>query len=534
MNSNKKTIIVMAIMFSLLVIGGTTYAWLTWRSSQNTELTLRIGEIAEIKFFTGNDISTDKFAPVLDYNDGEITTFSIKNKGVSEGLKTEVILNITSIDDELKTSSFKYVLLESSDDETFNEVASGSFENINIGNNKIYETDTASGMTYYKVILYIDGNMENNINMMNKAVVGIINVNVNKPMSINDMINTLAIDPTSWENDTTWQCGDEMVSGLYGTNSYEDPVTGETKYHEYRYIGNDVNNFVWFNNDMYRIIGIFDGYSHGVGVTYDENDNTVVTSYGDYLIKLIMADTLISSSWGVYNTSNNSGTYSDYANDWTGTTKGVKANLNVLLNEYFLNKTDTSEDYGACSNWTYYSSNNNNYKTNDCSKIVGYGIDNTYRNYIENVTWHLKGFNSNSYTKDDFYKCERGITIDNGTKDSNCNSGNNGAYAATANEKIGLMYASDYAYASGYCKITATTTLGSSYCGNKNWLYNGYEWTITPRSDNATHAFFVYSPGSMDNSYTSYGFASRPSFYLKSNIQIRSGEGTISNPYLIG
>ena len=71
---------------------------------------------------------------------------------------------------------------------------------------------------------------------------------------------------------------------------------GNTQYHEYRYVGANPNNYVWFNNDMYRIIGIFDGYSHGVGVTYDENDNTVVTSYGDYLIKLIMADTLVSSS----------------------------------------------------------------------------------------------------------------------------------------------------------------------------------------------------------------------------------------------
>ena len=71
-----------------------------------------------------------------------------------------------------------------------------------------------------------------------------------------------------------------------------------------------------------------------------------------------MASPLSGNRWGVYNTmSNTSGTYSDYKNDWTGKATEVKANLNVLLNEYFINKTNTSSTYGACSNWTYFYSN---------------------------------------------------------------------------------------------------------------------------------------------------------------------------------
>ena len=44
---------------------------------------------------------------------------------------------------------------------------------------------------------------------------------------------------------SSWSAG---ASGVYYTNS-----------HEYRYVGAEVNNYVSFNNDLYRIIGVFDG-----------------------------------------------------------------------------------------------------------------------------------------------------------------------------------------------------------------------------------------------------------------------------------
>ena len=47
------------------------------------------------------------------------------------------------------------------------------------------------------------------------------------------------------------------------------------------------------------------------------------------------------------------------------------------------------------------------------------------------------------------------------------------------------MYLSDYLYGSGYVASTDTTTTeSSSYNGNQNWLYKGYEWLLTPNSSN--------------------------------------------------
>ena len=301
-----------------------------------------------------------------------------------------------------------------------------------------------------------------------------------------------------------WEAGAE---GLYATNSYT-ASDGTTKYHDYRYVGADPNNYVWFNNDMYQIIGVFDENSHG--------------KTGQYLVKLIMANPLGGYSWGAYNTSNTSGTYSDYKNDWTGNTTGIKANLNVLFNEYFLNSTNTSSTYGACSNWTYFYENNN-YRTNDCSDIVGYGIDSSALNSIETTTWYLNGSGTDQ-SKQNWYLCERG--------GNSCTGANSGAYSTTTDAKIGLMYLSDYLYASSYYTSSDTTTQNVQFFGNKNWLYKNYEWTLTPYTSGANYVWSLYS-GSASYSSTHFPYSARPSFYLKSTVSISGGDGTFANPYII-
>ncbi len=308
----------------------------------------------------------------------------------------------------------------------------------------------------------------------------------------------------SWPADLT-------DSGLYATNKYTAD-DGTIKYHDYRYIGANVNNWVSFNNDLYRIIGVFDENSHGVT--------------GKYLVKLIMASPLSGNSWGVYNTSNTSGTYSGYANDWTGKATGIKANLNILLNEYFYNKTSTSSTYGSCSNWTYYASLytlDTNYRTNDCSDIVGYGIDPKYSGYIENATWYLYGSGTDQ-SKQNWYLCERG--------GNSCITSGPSTGDASVTSKMGLMYLSDYLYASGYYSSTDTTTEGNTHYGNKNWLHTGQEWTQTPYASNANSVWSV-SRGSAYSLRALSNYWWRPSLYLKSDIKISGGYGTYNNPYIL-
>ena len=294
---------------------------------------------------------------------------------------------------------------------------------------------------------------------------------------------------------SSWSAG---ASGVYYTNS-----------HEYRYIGAEVNNYVKFNNDLYRIIGVFDSNSHGVSNTE--------------LVKLIRARSLGGYSWGAYNTDNSTGTYSGYANDWTGKATKSKANLNVLFNEYFYNKTDTSSTYGDCANWTYYYSDNV-YKTKDCSDIITYGIDGSLRGYIETTTWYLYGSGTDQ-SKQNWYLCERG--------GNSCTSSGPSTGDTSITSKVGLMYLSDYLYASGYYSSTDTSTQGQYYFGNKNWLYKGWEWTLTPYASGTISVWrVIYGSASYNNSSGPRG--SRPTFYLKSSVYVTGGDGSFDNPYTLG
>ena len=166
---SKSLLITLIILLIILVIATGTYAWLTWKSTNNTSLTMTIGKMADVTFTSGNDISINTLAPVFNYTDGEKTTFSINNRDTTgASLDYNIKLNITSIASELKSSDLKYVLLK---DNTI--VKEGNFSTMVVGTNTIYSNSiSSSGTTNFIFYLYIDGNSENNLNMMNKSLVG--------------------------------------------------------------------------------------------------------------------------------------------------------------------------------------------------------------------------------------------------------------------------------------------------------------------------------------------------------------------------
>ena len=104
---SKSFLIAMIVLLIILVISAGTYAWFTWNSTNNTNLTMSIGASSDVMFKNGNDISTNKLAPVFNYTDGESTSFTIINKSTTS-FSYRISLNITSIADELKNSTLKY------------------------------------------------------------------------------------------------------------------------------------------------------------------------------------------------------------------------------------------------------------------------------------------------------------------------------------------------------------------------------------------------------------------------------------------
>ncbi len=266
----------------------------------------------------------------------------------------------------------------------------------------------------------------------------------------------------------------------------------------YRYVGANPDNWVIFNNDYYRIIGVF--------------NNTAV--------KLIRSRPLGSYAWGVYNTSNTSGTYSTYRSDWKYSSTSY-SNSYLLLNEYFYNKKNTSTTYGNCSTWTYFNSNNSS-KTGSCDNIVKYGISDEYRNYIQSSTWYLRGFmiTSSPPTYQEIYNCEGG-------SNSKCTAG---AYSTLA-APIGMVYISDYVYASGNYASSSSGSVTANY-NAKNWLYIGDEWTMAPMTSSSGYNIKIGS-GGITSAYSSASNLIRPTFYLKSTVKVTGGDGSYNNPYTI-
>ena len=524
------------LIISLLVIIGIGIIGYTLAASKLTNVSIATGNYQVVYSGTA-PLPSSKLTPILDSeltntsNSDKVMKITFTVKGASSNptnipIIYDVSLTDLNLDSELHHKLLKWRLYKNN-----SQLSEGNFSydfDAQINNRMVLTniqqdlpsySSTADSYTFY---IWISEQCTGDItnctedmdvsSLRNRTLSGNIKIELSTK-SKKELVRPLTANKTIINLASTSACR-EGGTGVCATNSYtaEDSTT---KYHDYRFRGAEPNNYVLFNNDLYRIIGVFDDITHGVK--------------GQYLIKLIMADKLYAGSWGIYNTTNTSGTYSNYTNDWTGNTTGVKANANVLLNEFFYNKTDTSSTYGACSSWTYYF-NSNNYKTFSCSDIVGHGLDSNLRDYIEEVTWYLKGYKSNSYSKQNFYLCERGLSTDT----TNCMSANSGAYDASATGKIGLMYASDYLYASSYYADTATTTASSNYYGNKNWLYKGYEWTITPQASSAYFAFTVSSFGTVSSSSAYNGHGVRPTFYLKSTIGISGGAGTIDNPYTLG
>ena len=169
---------------------------------------------------------------------------------------------------------------------------------------------------------------------------------------------------------------------------------------------------------------------------------------------------------------------------------------------------------------------------------------------IVSAKWHLGGASSSNYdtlTAEGIYIEERNTSA--------IVSGN----PAIIYAKVGLMYPSDY----GYATVGGTTTNKSSCrakelhnwsdssfsdCKNNDWLFtsqssfiNRGEWLLAPYSSSSNYAAYLYSSGYVNfGGYSNFVggnfFAVRPTFYLDSSILkiVGTGDGSSSNPYRVG
>ena len=261
-----------------------------------------------------------------------------------------------------------------------------------------------------------------------------------------------------------------------------------------RYYGSDPNNYVSFNNELWRIIGVF-------------GNN----------VKLVRSESLGDLSWDSSEESINGGFG---VNEWS------QADLQVYLNKMYYGGDTTVTCYGGTKN-----------STTTCPTNI---LDNTAKTLIDNHTWNTGAIEYNTRTDTvAFYKDERGNQTG-----KICNGG---TFCSDTVERtttwtgyIGLPYPTDYAYASGenICETNMVKQDSSDayICENNNWMFKSiWYWTLSPfaRSANSRYVWYVNGDGDVNNSNAASGGAVFPAIYLKSNVLIESGAGTSSNPYIL-
>ena len=479
-----KRFMIIGILILLISLVGSlsTYAWFTWSSTNNTSLTMTIGESSNVIFSTGNDISTNKLSPVFNYTDGEKTSFVISNK-TNTSFTYKILLNITSIDNELKNGELKYKLL--SNDSIVNE---GDFTNIE-EQNILYEGELSKSKVSYTFYLYIDGNMDNDINMINKSIKGSITVEESeKTVNLATYITNLY---TNAEKNTITNNSIEYNVAT-SVNLMNDRLGGTTTSLDggnIRYYGASPNNYIYFNCSDYsnqsdttcekwRIIGVFDGK-----------------------VKLIRNESIGNFSY------DNSVTYG--SNVW------LSSKLMKLLNP---NYTGTGGSlYWNSKSGNCYSGQSTN-KTKACNfTTIGLKNDIT-RNIIVNGKWYNGQRTSSFQSVAEAYAKEITTTI---------------------NSYVGLAVSSDYGYAVDLNKcIEELYLLSSTICKTNNWMTSVFpastSWLLTP-GQGENYNWVIDSKYQIDGVYYSYYEHNvLPVVYLDSNIKINNKEkGSITDPYKI-
>ena len=393
------------------------------------------------------------------------------------------------------------------------------------------------------------------------GVISIDNVNCTAVNIADYLINTAPKSGTSAVGSTPWI----LTSDHTG---------------EWRYAGKNPDNYIQFNNELWRIIGVMPNMTYCTGKygTPEECDTTKTGS----LVKIIRNQRISSSgmSWDFKKTGVGSSTSNSGSNDWSDSQLMLMLNgTNYLKTGFDSSDNQLHNSYTITSN--IVAGNGYNFYNATYSYLDGNGttvyvpsqastsaytattgtlykkIESSALSKIATVKWDLYGTASITTAAEGspsaFYNKERNI------------NGLGSVYTGTTPEnrpvywygKIGLMYPSDYGYATnGGSTYNRSTCLGyqmyewnsGSYqtdCALNSYLLfqnitstapgtsGTTQWTLSPYSDGTIYGFNVNSTGNVSGYSTNNSNGVRPVLYLKADTYIKSGTGKWNDPYII-
>ena len=496
-------LVIVTVVISIVALLGASYALLTMTIEGDKKITLTAG-ILKVDFEDGNYINLENAAPMTDAQGQKLTpyTFTITNTG-----NINAYYHVSLEEDVNNTLSNSYLKMRLTSDNGYD---SGVVKVSSYGTGSFDITSEAtlepSDKVTYQLWMWLDYNADNSAQGKEyKSKIVVTSYDREQKTAVDTLIAKVNPEDLDYNSATDTQ-KKEMWTFSHPETEQTEALT------DYRYIGSNPNNYVTFNDETWRIIGVF---------TVDDGTGNV-----EERLKLIRNESIGNYSWDNKDTS--TGAERAYGkNNWTD------ARLNYLLNPGHESESAGGSLYWNSGSGTCYSGSGN--ATTNCD-FTTTGLKEEAREMIGDTLWYLGG--TSNYTSSTngltshFYSYERGTTV---------YSGRDTSWVG----KVGLMYLSDYGYAtSGGSTTDRNACLNKelynwdssdfSDCKNNDWIFNSsYQWTITPRASASDGVFGLYHTGYVNSLITNNPRGVRPVVFLKSNIKIIDGDGSSSNPYIL-
>ena len=519
---SKKKIVLLTIFVLLLAITiGLSYAFLTTVLTGEKQQVIKAGVLSlNLDDTTSEGINITDAYPMSDsdgMNQDIKFTFSLTNEGTIDSMYT-IYLEDDDIDEgdvRLDASNVRYNL-------TKDTVASSA---ASIPTNRVIDQGTISkGDTIqYELRLWLKEDMPGDVEGQVFSVKLAIEASQLKENST--LLSTTILDKANNSSITTYQNGDtkEMYTFSH-TAAAQQSGWSTSELTDYRYIGNTPNNYITFNNELWRIIGVF----------------TVENELGEkeQRVKIIRNNFLTPSlSWD--NSSvQNAGIYSYGQNRW------ATSRLMKVLNPGYEEEAIGGSLYWNSMRGVCYAGSTTDAKKN-CN-FTNQGLTDEAKEQIGDTKWYLGGsYGTATISAETFYIEERGTNVYNG---------NNNYREINWIGKIGLMYVSDYGYTfAANVDYRCYNSLGSCYVvegggggnPNRSWMTKNdesilYENLLNPVYNYIDMIFALYHykadqyrTGYITDTYAHGDFGVRPALYLKSDVLLISGDGSRSSPFII-
>ena len=472
MNTKKKKVLLVIVsVFLVALISFGTYAlWNSELLTGNNSITT--GQV-KMSYTESNEIGMNNALPIKD-SEGKVLTnyfdFQVlsyiktrANDDTQRKVNYNIVLEPLTVDNPLSDSEIKVYLtkVESGTETVVVEPTTIDQLNNKVLSSKeeIFSNNKGEVVTSYRLRAWIDESVDTT-KLNEKKYSYKFRVNIN-----NEAAPVKVLTATEFAQAKVGTDGLEPI-----THTIDNTLQVDSKFAtEYRYRGGDsvVKNYVTFNNETWRIIGI---------IPTEDTDGNV-----ENRIKIIRDTSIGNKKW------NENGT-----NDW------VTGTLNTYLNNDYYN-TLTTDAKNMIGTAKYY--------------LGGY---NNSPSFTSDVMWQYE--RKNDANKTGYYYGTNPIMQNDANKKIAIMYASDYGYAASK-ECTSNLYDYD---GSANC-IATNNWLDKSV---NTWLLpqSSDNSRVAFRVGSSG---FVYSFNSVDNN----GYAVRPVLYLSSNVKISGGEGTSQKPY---